>query len=177
VGVLLRLGDAQLLFAVLGEELAEGHGELLGRVSHGDVGHGRVVLRHADVVQREEAVPALEAGEFRIDEGAGDLAGAVRAEVEKDDAVAGLDGALFIDDGGQDELVREVLARLVDGFVGSADGRDRVVSLDALAIDNGGIGLLQRSQAKSRSMAQKRPMVVATLPTPIFAISSTSCCT
>ena len=92
---------------------------------------GGVVLGEADVVRGEVARLALEAAEIGLGEGAGDLSGAVGAEVEEDDAVAlfhqrhGL--AARNDVGGEDELVRHILfIRLLDGCRG-------VFRLDAVA--------------------------------------------
>ena len=142
VGVLLGLGNAQLGLAALGEVLAHGHGQALRRIGDGHVGHRRVVLRHADVVQREEAVLALKAGEIRIHEGAGDLTGAVGAEVEEHHGVVGLDRAVCIQHGGQHKLVGQVLAGLIDHFIGIADGLHGVVCRNALGADHGVVGLL-----------------------------------
>ena len=52
------LGDAQLGLAALGQVFAHGHLQGLRRIGHQHVGHRRVVLCHADVGQREEAVLA-----------------------------------------------------------------------------------------------------------------------
>ena len=52
-----------------------------------NVGHCGVVLRHADIVKREEALFALKAIKVRIDKGSGDLTRSVGAEVVEDNAV------------------------------------------------------------------------------------------
>ena len=103
--VLLGLSDTQLGQAVFREILAEGVDELLRLEGDVDVGHGRVILRHADVGDGEATVPALKAGEIVIDKGAGDLTRSVGTEVVEDDAVARFDGVAARDHGRQHELV------------------------------------------------------------------------
>ena len=88
----------------------------------------------------EIAVAALEAVEIGHDEGAGQLAGAVGAEVIENHAVALADGghglAVFHDDGGLDELVGLFLGvALLYGLLG-------VIGIHALAQHHGVIGFL-----------------------------------
>ena len=78
-----------------------------------DIRHGRVVLGHADIVEREESVPALEAFEIRVHQRAGDFSGAVGAEVEEDDRIVCLYARAFGADHRNDEFVGDVLAFLV----------------------------------------------------------------
>ena len=122
VGILLGFSNAQLSLSALGEVLAHRHGKRLRRICDVNIRHGRVILRHADVGQREEAVFALKALEVRIDEGAGDLTGAVGTEVEEDNGIVCLDHAVFIKYSGQNEFVGQVLTGLVNDFIGIADG-------------------------------------------------------
>ena len=86
MGVLLGLGDAELGHVVIGEELAEDVVVALLAESDQLVRNGLVVVREADV-GRLDPRPAVKAVEIVAAEGAGDLAGTVRTEVEEDDAV------------------------------------------------------------------------------------------
>ena len=76
-----------------------------GRICDLTVGHGGVILGHADVVDLLAAAAALEAGEGVVAEDAGHLAGTVGAEVHEDDGVAVLHAAALTGDTGQNELV------------------------------------------------------------------------
>ena len=140
VRVLLRFGNAQLRLAHLGKVLAHGHVQRLRRIGQQHVRHRRVVLGHAHIRQREEAALARKALEVGIYEGAGNLAGAVGAEVEEHHRIVGLHHAVFVNDGGQHEFVGQVLARLVHHLVGILDGLHRVGSLNALAKHHGVVG-------------------------------------
>ena len=113
VRVLFRLGRVKLAQAacgqivgqyVFGMRLREGHGRVEGLVVFGHA--HEVHLRHMHAVELVE-------GAFRRNEGAGELAGAVGAEVEEDDRVAVVDPAV-VEDRGDDELVGDVggVARL-----------------------------------------------------------------
>ena len=111
--ILLRFGDAQLLFAEGGEVFAEGVFQALRREGDADVREGGVVLREADIYGREVPRFAFKAVEGRLREGTGDLAGAVGTEIEEDDAVALLyqsyRPAALDDVGGKDELVGDAV--------------------------------------------------------------------
>ena len=58
-----------------------------GGLTTSRLGKGLVILRHADKVDMEIALPAREAGKIGLNEGAGELAGTVGAEVKEDHAV------------------------------------------------------------------------------------------
>ena len=123
VRVLLGLGDAQLLQALLGDVFAKGVVEALRLEGNLYVRHGRVVLGHADVVQREEG--ALETGKVRVNQRAGDLAGAVWTEVVEDDRIICGNPSLrrVADDNRHDEFV---------GDFGCVGVLDRLCSISAL---------------------------------------------
>ena len=103
--------------------------------------HGCIVLGHAHKVYREKAVLALEAGEFRIDEGTGDFARAIRTEVCKDDGIVCLDLTVLCGDYRNDELVGNlcIIRRLYSG--------NRIVKIRALAVYHRGIRLDQTLKA------------------------------
>ena len=135
VGVFLRLRNAQLSLAVLGEVFAQHVGQLHRRIGDFDVRHGRVVFRHTDIVHGETTIAALEALEIVIHKDAGHLARAVRAEVDEHNRIALLHAAAFAGDARHDKLIRHVVGiALFDGFQRAA----RVV---ALAVDERGIRL------------------------------------
>ena len=136
VCVLLGLCNAQLGLAVLRQVLAQNVLQLHRRVSHFAVGHGGVVLGHADVVHLLAAAAALKAGESIVAEDAGHLAGTVGAEIHEDDGVAILHAAALAGDAGQNELVGLVVG------VGCLDGLLSVGGVVALAVDERGVGLL-----------------------------------
>ena len=136
MSVLLGLGDAQLGLAVLGQVLAQDVLQLNRRISDLAVGHGGIILGHADVVDLLAAAAALEAGESVVAEDAGHLTGAVGAEVHEDDGVAVLHTATLAGDAGQNELVGLVIG------VGCLDGLLRVGGVVALAVDEGSVSLL-----------------------------------
>ena len=142
VRVLLRLGDAQLRLAAFGKIFAHRHRQRFGRIRHGHVGHGRIVLRHANERDGEIALLADEALEVGVDERAGDLAGTVGAEVKEHDGVVLLHHAVFVGHGGQDELVGQMLAGLVDDLVGIKDRLHGIGRFDALAEDHRIVRLL-----------------------------------
>ena len=136
MGVLLGLGYAQLGQVVLGEVLAEGVLKTFGLIGHVHVGHGCVVLGHAHVVEREEALLPLKASKVRVHQGAGYLPGPVGTEVVEYDGIAALDRLGAVHHGGHHELVGDVLV------VGVLHRAYRAVGPKALAVDHGGIGLL-----------------------------------
>ena len=78
MGVLLRLSDAELGLAVSREVLAQNVLQLHGRICDFAVGHGGVILGHADIVHLLAAAAALKARERIVAEDAGHLAGTVR---------------------------------------------------------------------------------------------------
>ena len=136
VGVLLGLGDAQLGLAVVGQVLAEHVGQRLG----GEGGRGgnacRVLGEHDEAGQLRHAGP-LEAIEVGFDEGAGQFAGAVCAEIHEHHGIAIFHPHRLADGGGLDELV--ALAALVGGD----QAVHRVIGLVlGLAVDDQLISLL-----------------------------------
>ncbi len=136
VRVLFRLGDAQLLEPFGRDILGESVPELFGPERDGHVRHGGVVLRHADEMEREESLSALESLKIRVDERMGDFPRAVGPEVEENHRIAGLDAGAPAADGGHHELVRDALP------VGILHGGQRVRRLHALAVHQGGVGFL-----------------------------------
>ncbi len=126
--VLLGFRDAQLLHAEVGDVLAHGVDERLRLERDFDVGHRRVILRHADVVKREEAVPSLEALEVGVDKGSGDLTRSVGTEVVENHAVVRLDSLAALDYAGNDELVGNAVG------IGILDCADGALRFDALAV-------------------------------------------
>jgi len=123
VRVLLGLGNAQLLQALFGDVFAKGVVETLRLEGNLHVRHGRVVLGHADVVQREEG--ALETGKVRVNQRAGDLAGAVWTEVVEDNRIICGNPSLrrVADDNRHDEFV---------GDFGCVGVLDRLCSISTL---------------------------------------------
>ena len=138
VGVLLRLGDAQLALAGLGDGLAEGivHQLLVEEDMH--AGEGGIVRGEAAVVQREGVHPLFR--HVLLRQHGRQLAGAVVAEVVEDDGVALLDlgeGLAVLGDHDRlDELVGHV------GVVGCLDAVDGALERGALAFDQQVVGLL-----------------------------------
>ena len=118
------------------EKFAKGVFERLRMECNLYVWHRCIILGHADKVQGEEAVLPGEAGEIGVHESAGDLPGTVGPEVEEDHAVAGFDGALFVQNGGDHEFVGDAF------LIGFLDSAHRAAALDAFAVDHGGIGFL-----------------------------------
>ena len=105
MGVFLGLRDAQLLKAEIADVFAKGIGKLLGLKGDMHIGHRRVVLGHAHIVEREEAAGPLKAFEIRIHQGAGDLPCAVRPEVKEDHRVVFPDARALGAHHGLNELV------------------------------------------------------------------------
>ena len=103
---LLGLRRAVLRDALLGDPLAEDVHHLGGLVEDDVRAEALLVVREGGVEDLEQ-LRAGEALELRIDEGAGDLAGAVAAEVEEQHRVAVLDEGRALDAGGRDELVAD----------------------------------------------------------------------
>ena len=136
VGVFFRLRDAKLRLAVLGEVFAQHVGQLHRRIGDLDIRHGRVIFRHADIVHGEAAIAALEALEIVIHKDAGDLARAIRAEVDEHNRVALLNTAALAGDARHDELIRHVVG------VALFDGLHRAARVVALAVDERRVGLL-----------------------------------
>ncbi len=105
MGVLLGLGNAQLGLTVGGKILAQSVVQLNRRVGNFAVGHGSIILGHADIVDLLAAAAALKAGKGIIAEDAGHLAGTVGAEVHEDDGIAILHAATLTGNSGDDEFV------------------------------------------------------------------------
>ena len=95
--VLLGLGDAELLLAVLGNPLAEGVDEILGRIRAGGLDVCGILGQHDEISEGGNLLPC-EAAEVRVDEGAGDLACAVCAEVHENHCIAVIYGGRGIAD-------------------------------------------------------------------------------
>ena len=143
MGVFLRLGDAQLALAGLGDRLAQGVADQLFVEKDVHAGEGGVVRREAAVVERN-GVHSL----FRhvlLRQHGGQLTGAVVAEIVEDDGVAFLDlgegRAVLGDHDRLDELVGHV------GVVGRLDAVDGGLESRALALDEQVVGLLDAGPA------------------------------
>ena len=83
---------------MLGNPLAEGVDEIFRRICAGGLDVCCVLGQHDEISERGNLLPC-EIAEVRVDEGAGNLAGAVCAEVHEDYSVAVIDGGRsFADD-------------------------------------------------------------------------------
>ena len=131
--VLLGLCNAQLGQALVRDILAEGVLQALRLEGNLNARDGRIILRHADVV--DVAALTLEAVELVVNERTGDLTRAVGTEVGEDDRVVILDGRALGHDDRNDELVGDAcvigrLHRLVCGSSMLADALgDRLICL------------------------------------------------
>ena len=106
-----------------------------------NIRHRCVVLRHADIIKREKAVLSFEACEAFINKSSGDFSCSVGTEVKENNAVVCLDSCIFSADSRKNKFVRQILAVLVNGFVGSTDGGNRIAVLYTLAVNHSGIRL------------------------------------
>ncbi len=106
MGVLLGLGGAELLPALLRHQFAQDAGEVLGRVGHGDVGGQLDVVLGEGHQLHLRPVGLGEGLEAGMHEGVAELPGPVGPEVEEDDPVPILDGLEIGQPGGAHELVR-----------------------------------------------------------------------
>ena len=134
MGVLLRLGDAQLGHAHAAEVFAQAVLDRHTGPRHQHVGHGGVILGVAHIGGGEEL--PLETVKIGIHDGAGDLPCPVGAVVEEDDAVVVADGALAVADHRLHEFVGDAVG------VGLGHRVHGVGVVDALAVDHGVIGHL-----------------------------------
>ena len=82
-----------------------------------NVRHCLVILSHADVIEREEAVLPFKAGELLVNKGTGNFPCSVRTEVEENNGIVRLDRCVFKADGGKNKFVREMLSVLVNRFI------------------------------------------------------------
>ena len=136
MGVLLGFGDAQLGLAVVGQILAEHVGQRF-RGEGGGRGNARGVLGEHDELGQLRHSGTLEFLETGFDKAAGQLAGAVGAEVHEHHGVTVFDTYRLANAGGLDELV--ALAALVGGD----QAVHRVVgAVLGLAVDDQLVGLL-----------------------------------
>ena len=79
----------------VGDILAKSVDQRLRLKGDQNIRHGRVVLGHADVSEREKAFFTLKSGELRIYERAGNFTGTVWAEIEEDDRIVRLNAPSF----------------------------------------------------------------------------------
>ena len=133
--VLLGLGDTELCLALLAEIFAQSHCESLGRKRNGNVGHFSVVLRHADKLNGEEAVPSFKACESLVHKGTCYLSCSVGTEIEENNAVVSLYHAVLVHNCGEHEFVRNVV------LVGIFYRLNRVCLHNALAVNERGVSL------------------------------------
>ena len=136
VGVFFRLGNAQLGHTQLTEVLAKDILQLLVGEGHGDIGHGGVILRGADVVDGQEAALALDLSKVGVHQGAGHLSGAVGAEVTEDDAVALFNAPAL----GADHRLEEFIGD--SGVIRGLDGLAGVLGKGSIAVGQGIVGAL-----------------------------------
>ena len=132
--VFFRFRNAKLRLSQRGQVSAKRIGQALRPESDlHPIAKRFIILRHADVIQREEAVSPRKAIELRQDECARDLPRAVRPEVEEDNAVVLPDRshrrAVFRNDNGHHKLIRH--ARIIR----SLHRRLRVFRQNAFSID------------------------------------------
>ena len=135
MGVLLRLGNAQLGHAQRAEIFAQAvfHSDPGPRHQH--IGHGCVILRIADIGGGE--ILPLEPVKLRVHNGPGNLPGPVGPVVEENDAVVVGNSALAVTDHRLHKLVRYAV------FIALGHGIHGVGILHALTVDHGVVGHLQ----------------------------------
>ena len=136
MGVLLRLGNAELSIALAGDILTEDIGQLPVGEGHQHVGHGGVILGSTHIGHREVALFPLHVGEGGVHKAAGDLPRPVGAEVDKDDGVALLHLAVLGAHHGLHELIGH------PGIIGPLYRVHRVGILHALTPGHGVVGPL-----------------------------------
>ena len=105
MGVFLRLGNSELSHVLAREIFTHCHFKLFGRECNRYIRHCLVILGHADKFNGEEAVSSLKAVKLFINECACDLTCSVGAEVKEHNAVAALDHAVFVNNGGYDKFI------------------------------------------------------------------------
>ena len=134
--VLLRLRHAQLRETGTGNDLAQEVRHRLRREHRAHQGRQFVAVpRQPRGGGDPDGARALEAVEFRVQQGGEDLAHAVGAEIEAEHAVAVAHALIIADDAGDDELVGHLApVRVVDQARGVGEGR-------ALALGDGEVGL------------------------------------
>ena len=93
------------------------------------VGHCSVVLSHADIVEREEALFALKALKVRIDKGSGDFTRSVGAEVVEDNAVVWFNSRAAVNDDRDNKLIGNAVCVAVPDRLNGAG------SLNAFAVN------------------------------------------
>ena len=135
MGILLRLGNAQLGHAQRAEIFAQAvfHSDPGPRHQH--IGHGCVILRIADIGGGE--ILPLEPVKLRVHNGPGNLPGPVGPVVEENDAVVVGNSALAVTDHRLHKLVRYAV------FIALGHGIHGVGILHALTVDHGVVGHLQ----------------------------------
>ncbi len=106
VRVFLGFGEAELAQALLRHPGAEGVDDIAGRENRGHVGivAGRI-LDHAKPHQEPRVLTISKLGKAGLANGAQDLAGAVGAEIEEENAVIVVNTGVASHHGGLDELV------------------------------------------------------------------------
>ncbi len=133
--VLLGFRNAKLLKALFRDYLADGALKLLGRIGYGQR-ECLVVLRCADIAQREHGLFALKAVKLRQSQRPGHLACAVGAEVHEYDAVSLVYNALGAYDDGLYELIGDIC------LIAVLNGPDGVGIHCSLAADDGVVARL-----------------------------------
>ena len=136
VGVLLGFGDAQLGLALLGQVFAKHIGQGFGLEGAGRRDARGVLGEHDEAGQLRDAA-AGECSKVRLDEGAGQLAGTVGAEIHEHHGIAIRHRGRRAYHRGLDELV--AFAAFVGGGQAGAGVIGQIV---ALAVDDQLVGLL-----------------------------------
>ena len=103
--IFLCFGNSQLCLAALGHILAIGHCKLLRGICNLNIGHGSVILSHADKCYGEEALLSVKAAEIGVNKCSCYLTGTVGTEVEEYNAVAFLYCTVLINNGREHELI------------------------------------------------------------------------
>ena len=132
--IFLRFRNAQLRFIHRRNICAEGVGKVLRLERHMHTrAKGLIVLRHANIVQREEPFFAVKAIKLRQDKRTGNLPCPVRPEIEEDHAVIRPNRAnrraVFCNDHRNDKFIRHTC------IVGSLHCRLGILRLNAFAIN------------------------------------------
>ena len=141
MSILLSFSDSELSFAHLSHIFTEGVFESLRLECYMNIGHCSIVLSHAYIVEREEAVLSFEAVECFVNEGSCDFSCSVRTEVEEYNAVVSLDFTVFSKNCGKNEFVSEVFTFSVDCFVALLNGFYAAFSLNAFTVNHSSVSL------------------------------------
>ena len=135
MSVLLGFCDSELFHAEARDILAHCVGKSLRLERNLNVGHGRVILRHANVGEGEEAVSSLKAVKVGVNQRAGDLTRAVGTEVVENYTVVRLDCRAALYNAGYNKFVGNIL------LIAVLDRADGALCLNAFAVYHCGVRL------------------------------------